>query len=270
MPLPETDREHYRRNPLAEVASLLRFPAILRIESEPPAQFQDAIRNAYPLYRQIMAAGQLPPDVPAPVRNLIQGIGAAAGPLQHVFEAQDKTWSIALWREGLVLKTTAYTRWEEFRNRTGRLRDTFVSLYRPASFTQIGLRYVDIVRRSVLFPPNDLPPWSELLKPQIAGELAAAEFGENIDSMSRQLHCALGGENCFLTLKTGIARAEAGVQDGVREKCFLIDSDFHTHRPTELANVTATLNTFNRAAGNLFRWAILPRLRQALQPQPLE
>jgi uncharacterized protein (TIGR04255 family) len=107
-----------------------------------------------------------------------------------------------------------------------------------------------------------------LLKPYIAGELAAPEFGDNIDSMSRRLHCKLEGVKCFLSLKTGIALA--GPKNAYREKCFLIDSDFHTHTSTETANVTGTLDTFNRCSGNLFRWAIQPRLRDALGPQPLD
>lgn len=266
MALPETDRELYRHNPLAEVVAELRFPPILRIEAESPAQFQEAIRESYPFYRQVMTAGQLPPNVPAPVRNLIQSMGAAAGPVQHLFEAHDRTLSIVLSREALILKTSSYARWEDFRSRLDRLRATFERQYQPISYTRVGLRYVDIVRRSIL-GLNDVP-WSDLLKPHIAGELSADEFGENIDSMSRQLHCRLQGEDSFLALKTGIALAEAGTPGGIKEKCFLIDSDFHTHRPTELTNVMAVLDTFNRASGNLFRWAIQPRLRRALDPQP--
>jgi uncharacterized protein (TIGR04255 family) len=270
MALPETNRELYRRNPLAEVTAQLRFPPILRIEAESPAQFQEGIRDRYPLYRQVMAAGQLPPNVPAPVRNLIQGMGAAAGPLQHLFEAQDRRSSVMLSRESLILKTTEYTRWEAFRAQLDRIRATLEQIYRPTAYSRLDLRYVDIIRRSIL-GLGDVP-WAELLNSAIGGELSAAEFGENIDSASRQLHCNLDGDNCFLTLKTGIALAEPANRGGIKEKCFLIDGDFHTHTdkpPTEINNVTATFDVFNRASGNLFRWAIQPRLRDALEPQPL-
>src|SRR5207249_3887147 len=93
-------------------------------------------------------------------------------------------------RESLMFRTTAYTRWEEFRGRLERLQATFEQIYRPASYNRLGLRYVDIVQRSRL-GLNDVS-WSDLLKPYIAGELSAEEFGENIDSASRQLHCQLG------------------------------------------------------------------------------
>ena len=268
MALPETNREIYTRNPLAEVTAQLRFPPILRIEAETPVQFQEAIRDRYPLYRRAMATSQLPQEIPPPVRNLIQGMGGGAGPVQHVFETQDRKWSVMLSRETLTLKTTAYTRWEEFRGQIDRIRATFEQVYRSASYSRLGLRYIDIIRRSIL--GLDGIAWSELLNASIGGELSAPEFGESIDSVNRQMHCKLDGDDRFLWLRTGIPQPEMAKPSTPKEICFLIDCDFHTHGPTEINNVTATLNNFNRASGNLFRWAIRPRLRDALQPQPLE
>jgi uncharacterized protein (TIGR04255 family) len=263
MPLPETNRAIYARNPLAEVAAQLKFPAILKIESEIPAQFQDQIRDRYPRYQQVRAAAQLPAELPPPVRNLIQGMGAAAGPIQHVFGTQDRKAVVTLSRESLSYKTTSYTRWETFREPLEGLRTVLEQVYRPAFYSRLGLRYVDIIRRSVL-GLNDVP-WGELLKPWIGGELASAELGSEIDQATSQTHCKLNGDNAFLWLRTGIALAEPN-----KEKCFLIDCDFHTHQRTEMANVTTALNIFNRASGNLFRWSIQDRLRDALQPQPLD
>jgi uncharacterized protein (TIGR04255 family) len=270
MPLPETSREVYARNPLAEVTAQLRFPPILRIEAETPAEFQESIRDHYPLYRRAVAAGQLPPDLPAPVRNLMQGMGAATGPAQHVFDAQDRKWSATLSREALTLKTTDYKRWEEFRNHLERIRTTFEKIYRPATYTRVGLRYIDVIRRSKL-ELNGVP-WGDLLNPSIGGELSSPELGESIDQATRQVHCKLEGNNCFLWLRTGLAQPEttnSRTSKEDKESCFLIDCDFHTHGPTEISDATTTLNTFNRASGNLFRWAIRDRLRGALQPQPL-
>lgn len=262
MALPESNRVIYSRNPLAEVTAQLRFPPILRIEAEAPARFQDEIRDSYPLYRQVRAGGQLPPDIPPPVRSLIQGMGAAAGPIQHLFETHDRRSVATLSRESLSLKTTSYTRWETFHDQLESLRRTLEQIYRPASYSRLGLRYVDIIRRSIIGLEN--VSWAELLNASIGGGLTAMELGENIDSASSELHCRLDGDNCFLRLRMGIALAEPA-----KEKCFLIDSDFHTHERTEIADVTAFLNEFNRLSGNLFRWAIRERLRDALQPQPL-
>lgn len=261
MALPHTNRVIYSRNPIAEVTAQLSFPPILRIEAETPAQFQDAIRDRYPLYRRVTASGQLPANLPPQVRNLIQGMGAAAGPIQYLFESQDRKSVVTLSRELLSFKTISYTRWEAFRDELESLRASLEPIYRPASYGRLSLRYVDIIRRSILGLDN--VPWTDLLNPSIGGELTAPELGERVDSSSSELHCKLEAD-CFLRLRKGIALAEPA-----KEKCFLIDCDFHTHERTELADVTTTLNSFNRAAGNLFRWAIQDRLRDALQPQPL-
>ena len=189
-------------------------------------------------------------------------MGAAAGPIQHLFETHDRKLTVALSRESLSLKTTNYTRWEAFRDQLENIRGTLEQIYRPASYDQLSLGYVNIIRRSILGLEN--VPWAELLNPSVGGEMTAPEFGESIDSTSRELHCKLDGDNCFLSLRTGIAFAGPS-----KEKCFLINCVFHTHKRTEFANVADTFNTFNRASGNLFRWAIRDRLRDALQPKPL-
>lgn len=267
MTLPTTDREIYNRNPLAEVTAQLQFPPILRIEAEVPSQFQEAIRDRYPLYKKINSAAQLPAEIPAPVRNLIQGMGGAAGPTLHIFESTDQKLAVCLSHQTLALKTTAYVQWEAFRDLLEFVRDRFQTVYQPPSYTRIGLRYVDIIRRSILGLEN--VRWSELINPGVGAALTADEFAEGIDSASSQTHCQLDGEDNFLLLRTGIAHAGPRQPGGSPEKCFVIDSDFHSHKVTELGHVTNRLDTFNRFSGNLFRWAIRPPLRGALQPQLL-
>jgi len=266
MPFPKTDREIYKKNPLAEVVAHLRFPTILKIDAESPAQFQDLLRDKYPLYQQVVASSQIPHNAPQQIKNLIQGMGGAAGPKQHIFETQDKTFSIILSRESLAFKTTTYTQWSDFSTRFEEIRNHLEQIYRPNTYTRIGLRYVDVIRRSLLGLSK--VPWSELIKPNVVGELGTPELGDNVDTMNSNLHCKLDSNNCFLTLKTGIALTEPNTT-GQKEKCFLIDGDFHTHNPVEASNVKPTLDTFNRFSGNLFRWSIQPKLRDALEPQPV-
>jgi len=267
MAFPESNRVVYRKNPLAEVTVQLRFPTILKIDADSPAAFQDIIRSDYPQYSQAPANASLPSNIPPQIRNLMQGLGVSSGPMRHMFETGDKKWQAVLTRETLELKTTAYQRWEEFRDRAAKLQAAFAQIYTPPFFARIGLRYVDIIRRSLL--GLDDAPWSELLKQHIAGELSTPELGDRIDSVSTQLHCQLEGDNCYLTLKTGIALAEAGPSKE-KERCFLIDSDFHTHNRTEITNVASTLNTFNRISGRLFRWSIQQRLHDALEPESID
>ncbi|MDP9174675.1 MAG: TIGR04255 family protein [Planctomycetota bacterium] len=265
MAFPDTPRVIYSRNPLAEVVAYLRFPPILRIDSETPAAFQDAIRADYPRYSEGSLKVPLPPNLPPQFMNFVQGMstGRASG-MKHQFASQDEKWQIILTREMLELKTTAYIRWEDFRTRLAQLTVALQAVYRPAAFARIGLRYVNVIQRSVL--NLDETPWSVLLKPYIAGELSAPELAEGIDSVSHQLHCRLDdGGNSFLALKTGIAFAEPK-----KEKCFLIDADIHTHNQTESSDALNVLDSFNRISGRFFRWCIEQPLLNALEPQPVQ
>jgi len=201
--------------------------------------------------------------MPPPLRDLLlQGVGNTGAAGQHVFEAPDNSLIISLSREMLTIKTVRYGEWIEFRARLRAVKEVFEGIYRPTSYNRLDLRYVDVIRRSTLELAN--VAWSELLKPAIAGELTTQELGADVQSMTRDLHCGLGRNNQFLSLKTGIAKPKSQAQD--REQCFLIDADFHTHSPTETNNAETIFDIFNRESGYLFRWSILPRLRAGLQP----
>ena len=52
MVFPNFERVVYKKNPLEEVICQLRFPPILRIDSGNAADFQDVIRQDYPLYSE--------------------------------------------------------------------------------------------------------------------------------------------------------------------------------------------------------------------------
>ena len=265
MPFPDSPRVIYGKTPLAEVACKLRFPPILRIDSELPVRFQEAIRTEYPSYKDVASTNTpFPANFPPELSKMIQGMGMMRqSGAMHEFADSDGWWRVTLTRESLELKATQYRRWEEFRGRLVTLNDTLREVYQPASFVRVGLQYVDIIRRSSLGLQS--VPWSELLKPQIAGELSAAEVADQIDSASRQVHVRLDDRDRFVTIKSGIALAE-----GDKEKCFLIDSEFHTHSRTEISDVLTTLDTFNRLAGRLFRWCIQRRLHEALEPHAVE
>jgi uncharacterized protein (TIGR04255 family) len=258
MPFPEAERQVYELNPLAEVIAQLRYDPILIVDSQTPAQFQEAIRHELPVYR---VSDTLPPGMPQPVQRIFREMGAPDTFRQHTFASQDSRWEIILTRESLVLKSKSYGGWFDFQNRLQRIQQAFEHAYRPAgTYVSVNLRYVDVFQRSKL----DLNgvPWSELLRPEVAGELASDLIGEEIDKMSNSLHCPLDNEGSFLTLKTSLALSK----DGRREKCFVLDSDFHTHSRAETQDVQPIFHRFNRHSRNLFQWTIKDRLRRALRP----
>lgn len=271
MPFPESARVLYRNNPLVEVISQVRFPPILRIDADPPADFQDAIRASFPVLTEtagLSAALGLPPELAGQVpAEILQQLAAFRLNVQpsvrtFAFKTDDEKWSMALSRDSLSLTAAKYERWEEFRDRLFVGLRALIDLYRPAFLSRVGLRYRNVICRSELGLAD--VPWSDLLAAHIAGELAAEPIANDVILAARQLGARLPDVGGQLLLRHGLTQRE-----GVNELCFLIDADFYTTDRTEVADVERALEGFHSQAGRLFRWCIEPRLDEALDPQPL-
>lgn len=50
MPIPSSERIVFQRHPIREVICQLRYPTILRLKTEPPAEFQERVQADYPEY----------------------------------------------------------------------------------------------------------------------------------------------------------------------------------------------------------------------------
>lgn len=261
MPFPDSPRVIYRKNPLAEVICQLKFPPILRIDSELPSGFQDRIRADYPLYteRRQTPAG-VPPNVHPEVIKLIQSIGSQASSAHHNFGSGDSSWTVTLTRDFLALKTTAYRRWEEFRERIEQLLPALTEEYNPAFFTRIGLRYSDVIQRSELGLVD--VPWSDLLNPHIAGEFSFPNIVDEIEHAARETVLRFDEHGGRVMIRHGIATV-----DPENEQCFIVDVDLFVEAEQETANAISILNRFNEGAGQIFRWCIHERLHSALGPE---
>src|SRR5262245_7091139 len=105
MPFPEAERVIYEKNPLAEVICQVKFPPILRIDSELPAQFQERIRQNYPLFQEKqMSEGDiaLPPEM---AQLLKSEFFARRGRAAYDFASSDGVWTVSLTRDFLALST---------------------------------------------------------------------------------------------------------------------------------------------------------------------
>ena len=258
-PFPDSARVLYAKNPLIEVVCQLRFPPILRIDSEIPADFQETIRGALPLFSD---ADPSPfPDMPSEVSQLLK----ASLPTQLTrrtwkFQSEDSNWTVTLARDFLALATTQYINWGEFRAKLEHLLQALETAYRPSFFTRIGLRYQNLIVRSFL-GLNDAP-WSELLQPYIAAEYHLPSLAPAVQETTHRILVELPYNQARVNLRYGTARRE-----GEDESLILIDNDFFTEQKTELPNALNLLDLFNRESGRVFRWCITERLHEAMGPE---
>lgn len=263
MPFKQTPRVLYGHSPLHEVICQIRYQTILRIGTEPPAQFQEDIRDTYPLYERarplLRGAGQ------ADVSELLARLGVPLPVIgeaeTHQFTTEDRKRSVSLTTDFLAIADQDYDRWEHFRARLERIEKSFRSLYHPARYVRVGLRYRDVIVRSTLGLSDRR--WRDLISPAILGELGDPTICDRVLATQRLTTLELTSTKGQVNIRHGLAEYEG-------EQCYVIDSDFFTEERKDSNECFATLDIFNRLAGNLFRWAISKELHDAMGPQPLE
>jgi uncharacterized protein (TIGR04255 family) len=258
MVFPEAERVIYNRNPLRRIICQLRFPPILRIETEVPSSFQDKIRGQYSGYELRSSAPPLPGELPPQVVQAI--LARLPAQKQHRFVTDDRTREVSLTRDFLALESTQYTRWREFNAALEGPLDALLSAYEPAQFDRIGLRYVNVIVRSALGLTG--AKWSELLNPELVGILASAIVGDNVRTVT-------GNADVLLPEVPAVVRIQHGLTEEQSEDGYALDIDLFTETPTEVTNAKQTLSTLNTEARRLFAWAILPRLADAMGPVPI-
>ncbi len=262
---PDSSRVIYGKNPLVSVICQLRFAPILKIDASPPAEFQEHIRETFPLLKEKAVETDVPADLPEPLRNLLRDSLQKTNRRAYDFISEDETWTVSLTREFLALSTSQYARWEDFRSKLDQPFAALLAVYRPAFFTRIGLRYQNLIQRSNV----DLEgvAWSELLKPQISGILSANNMGGTVAESHAQILIQLADDSGSVRIRHGIGQNSDNETD---EECYVIDSDFFTDEKTRTDDAANILDNFNRQSGRLFRWCIEERLHDAMDPSVVE
>lgn len=263
MQFPKAERYKYNKNPLREVICQLRFPTILKIETDAPSDFQDGIRDQFPLYDRLMQQEQNV-EVNAVDNAFPNTLVTLKNTPNHTFESRDHFWRINLTSDFIAISTHSYSTWEEFKESFEKPLKLFIELYRPAFFTRIGLRYIDAIDRNELDLAN--VGWGELLNPMMAGMLAINDTpGMKVTQTNQQSEIQLNAE-ATMVIRTGL-----GLIDGIKDELFVIDTDtFSTGESEPNGTLLAKLDALHEPVSRYFRWAITDRLHDAMAPEKLE
>jgi uncharacterized protein (TIGR04255 family) len=258
MKFPESQRVIYEQNPLIEVICQLQFPPILRISQQSPVEFQDKIRDYYPIL-EFSNGNQLPPEI----SNIMQQLGNSfINNPTYVFKSEEFTWQVFLNQNSITLSTQKYKRYEEFKEKFKDIISIFEEIYKPSFYSRIGLRYRDLIVPSQLNLED--VNWSELIPIHMASELHSPEIAEFITGFTKNLQ--MSSDDKQINLNHGLVMARDSITNK-EEEAYLLDADFSTM--TKISrddNVWDTIDIFNKMARNLFRWSITDKLHKALNP----
>ena len=252
----------YRSNQLAEVICQLRFPEILKIAAEVPADFQEAIRNSYPRYssrkenplpRLQGTPGQMQLQKPEPVTN-------------YQFASPDGVWRVNLTSKFISLSCSRYTRWEDFAARLDQPLVAFIRTYHPAYFERVGLRYMNFFSRKEL--ELEGTPYREMFTPCYLGPLTAPELNEaSFTRCGVDFETAIGS-SCRVKIHAGPGMVRRSGKPDPESK-FIFDQDLYMQGNIPVNTCVGALQTLHLHADSIFRGAITDVTHDAMGPTTL-
>lgn len=250
----------YRNNQLGEVICQLRFPEILTIGANLPVDFQEAIRDEFPLYSSRR-------EMPAPKLTGTPGNLAFQKQepiVNYQFASADSIWRVNLTSKFISLACSRYTRWEDFAGKLDKPLAAFIKIYKPAFFERVGLRYVNFISRSAL--GLDGAPFSKLIQPCYLGLLAeedAAEQSAIRSSVDAEITLS-GGCRGKIHAGPGLVK-RSGQPD--KEVKFIFDQDLFMPGNVPVNVSAGALETLHRQAYSIFRGAVTNMLHNAMEPE---
>lgn len=253
-------RCRYGKNQLTDVICQLRFPEILSINTDAPAQFQEAIRQEYPRY-------QLRQDIPAPKITGAPGhfsLENQPRTINHQFSSADGSLRVNLTSRFISVSCAKYTCWEDFADMLDKPLAAFIQLYRPAYFERIGLRYLNVISRNALELTGTR--FSDLIAPCYLGPMAEEDVSEaGTARCTLDLEMAIRG-GCRLKLHAGPGRIKKNGVDDPEVK-YVFDQDIFMPGQVPVNLSAGALQTLHSQAYSIFRGAITDTLHAAMEPE---
>jgi len=252
-------RCEYQHNQLADVICQLRFPDILTINANEPAEFQEMIRSEYPHYQKQTEAA--PPKISGTPGNF--HVEKQPGNINYQFTSMDGLWQINLTSRFISITCKRYTNWETFARKLDMPLAAFIKVYKPACFHRVGLRYLNFISRIDLGLEN--VPYSDLIEPMYLGLMADESTSErsfNQNSIDADVAIRNG---CRLKIHAGpgIVKKNGHTDKEVK---FIIDQDLFIAQNVPVNQAAESLEVLHAQAYPIFRNAITDMLHNAMEP----
>lgn len=253
---------HYRNNQIGEVICQLRFPEILTIAANIPAQFQERIRDDFPQY-------SVRKEAPAPKITGTPGnftLENQPQTINYQFASADGVWRVNLTSRFISLSCSRYTCWEDFARKLDKPLVALIKTYKPAYFERVGLRYLNFISRKDLDLEDT--PFSRLMAPAYVGLLADEDLQEGAIarcSMEAELNIR-GGCKAKIHAGPGLVKKNGQSDNEIK---FIFDQDLFMPGKVPVNMSAGALQTLHAQAWTIFRGAITDTLHDAMNPEQI-
>lgn len=266
MPFKSYERVIYRKNPLVQVLCQLRFPRILKINEKQPADFQERIREKYPRFQTALEQ-QISVEFDVEANVQIPHIQQQSEAIKnYMFSTVDETWHINLTSTFLALSTSKYDRWESFKENLAEPLQALIDIYKPAFFERVGLRYIDVFKRSSLNIED--VNWSDLIEPFALGFMSNTEIQMDVLSQNTVVELDIGDDAIAQVRLSKTIDAPSGFPMPRGEEVFIVDSDMYVMQKN-FEELDKALDNLHSNSTGLIRSIIKEKLHNAMEPEAI-
>jgi len=257
----------YENDALRYAAVEVRFSPLDELEAATIADFRERVREDFAVSEaEQQVAVNLGPTGPSTQQTFRQR-----------FYTRDRITSAVLGRDLLILETSDYPGWTEFRDRFARLARALEGVKRPDGLLRVGIRYIDEIRVPGVESIADWEPW---ISPNLIAPLTLDSTEPSGATLALQYGTAPGLVTVFRAapFATGRTVQEEGPLrlpfPTPESPYFLLDTDSSWADPSrqipEFApdEIIVILDELHAPCARLFEASITDRLRDEILRQP--
>lgn len=253
MPLdfPAVEDIHLANAPVREVICQVRFPTILRIAKEEPAEFQEHVRDRFPLL-------EADRRVVIETEGMKPGGQAKFAPSVFRFHNQSRTRTVSLAPDFYALSFTDYEGWTGFASSLADIAKAVQEVYAVPYATRIGLRYINALDRTL----GDFADFGDVLD-LLRSELTVMLRTDVILSPESAMHrIQVPADGDRFTFHYGLVHEGAPP-----EPRFMLDFDHYAEGELSLDDLLSRCEAYHRQIYSAFRWCIAEDRLEMFQPE---
>jgi uncharacterized protein (TIGR04255 family) len=255
MPLnfPMVEDIHLANAPLREVICQVRFPCILRIAHEEPAEFQERIRARFPVL-------EVERGVVIEMEGIERGGRAGFSPPVYRFQNADESRTVSLAPDFYALSTTEYGHWADFADDLTYVAEAAQDVYAIPYATRIGLRYINVLD-TTFTDSGEFDDVLDLLREELT-VMIRTEVILSPELALQQTQVTTNGDR--FKFRYGLIRE--GTPPEPKEPKFLLDFDHYAEGNLKLDDLLDRCDHYHKAIYDAFRWCIAEDKLSVFQP----